>query len=342
MTDETPGTPSISVIVPIRNEADHIASTLQQLLDQDRSNIVVEILVADGRSTDETRQIVAAMAEKHPEIQLFDNPIQLSSGARNIGIQNATGQYLLIVDGHCEVPTRSYFTDLVSAFQRTGADCLGRPQPLDVTNATRLQTAIAAARNSRFGHHPDSFIYSTQENQVPAISVAVAYRREVFEQVGLFDTRFDACEDCELNHRIDQAGLTCFLVPELAIRYQPRKSLAGLFKQLTRYGRGRIRLARKHRELPSIAALIPAFFLIGLIVGPIVGYLVPVLGFFYLGVVGLYLALLAWFSFKSGWKNSDRRIIDILPLVFFTIHISSGWGVIREFLSPLPTQQAEY
>lgn len=101
-------------------------------------------------------------------------------------------------------------------------------------------------------------------------------------------------------------------------------------------------MARKHRELPSIAALIPAFFLIGLIVGPIVGYLVPVLGFFYLGVVGLYLALLAWFSFKSGWKNSDRRIMDILPLVFFTIHISSGWGVIREFLSPLPAQQAEY
>ncbi|MCH2181113.1 MAG: glycosyltransferase family 2 protein [Mariniblastus sp.] len=341
MTDETPGTPSISVIVPIRNEAAHIASTLQQLLDQDRSGIDVEILVADGRSTDETREIVAAMAEKHPEIRLFDNPVQLSSGARNVGIQNASGQYLLVVDGHCEIPTRSYFTDLVSAFQRTGADCLGRPQPLDVTDATPLQKAIAAARNSRFGHHPDSFIYSKQEIQVPAISVAVAYQRQVFDQIGLFDTRFDACEDCELNHRIDQAGLTCFLIPELAIRYQPRKSLAGLFKQLTRYGRGRIRLARKHREPPSLAALIPAFFLIGLIAGPILGYLFPVLGFCYLSVIGLYLALTAWFSLKAGWKNPDRRVIKILPCVFFTIHISSGWGVIREFLAPLAAQQAE-
>jgi hypothetical protein len=100
-------------------------------------------------------------------------------------------------------------------------------------------------------------------------------------------------------------------------------------------------MARKHRELPSVAALIPALFLIGLIVGPILGYLFPILGFFYLSVVGLYLALLAWFSVKAGWKNPDRRVIDILPLVFFTIHISSGWGVVREFLSPFSAQRAE-
>ena len=273
------------------------------------------------------------MAEENNQIRLFDNPIRLSSGARNIGVQNASGQYLLIVDGHCEIPSRTYFKDMQSAFERTGADCLGRPQPLDVTNATLLQRAIAAARNSRLGHHPDSFIYSKQELEVPAISVAVAYKREVFEQVGQFDTQFDACEDCELNHRIDQAGLTCFLVPQLAIKYQPRNSLKGLFKQLTRYGRGRVRLARKHAERLSLSSLIPALFLLGLLMGPLFAYLIPVLGYVYWGVIALYLILVAGFSIVAAWTSTNKRIIAWLPIVFFTVHIASGWGVIREFLT---------
>ena len=333
MTEETSGMPVISVIVPIRNEEAHIASTLRQLLDQEQDGIDVEILVADGRSTDRTREIVSAMAEENNQIRLFDNPIRLSSGARNIGVQNASGQYLLIVDGHCEIPSRTYFKDMQSAFERTGADCLGRPQPLDVTNATLLQRAIAAARNSRLGHHPDSFIYSKQELEVPAISVAVAYKREVFEQVGQFDTQFDACEDCELNHRIDQAGLTCFLVPQLAIKYQPRNSLKGLFKQLTRYGRGRVRLARKHAERLSLSSLIPALFLLGLLMGPLFAYLIPVLGYVYWGVIALYLILVAGFSIVAAWTSTNKRIIAWLPIVFFTVHIASGWGVIREFLT---------
>ena len=81
----------------------------------------------------------------------------------------------MIIDGHCEIPSPTYLVDLVRAFERTGADCLGRPQPLDVTHASNLQKAIAAARNSRLGHHPDSFIYSKVEIPVPAISVCLLY-----------------------------------------------------------------------------------------------------------------------------------------------------------------------
>lgn len=333
MTEETPGTPEISVIVPIRNEEAHIASTLRQLLDQEQDGIDVEILVADGRSTDRTREIVSEMATENSQIRLFDNPIKLSSGARNVGVQQAAGQYLLIIDGHCEIPSRTYFKNLKAAFERTGADCLGRPQPLDVTNATLLQQAIAAARNSRLGHHPDSFIYSQKELKVPAISVAVAYKREVFDQVGPFDTGFDACEDCELNHRIDQAGLTCFLVPELAVKYQPRNSLTGLFKQLTRYGRGRVRLARKHAERLSLSSLLPALFLIGLLTGPLFASLIPVLGYVYWVVISFYLILVVGFSCIAAWNNANKRIIAWLPIVFFTVHLGSGWGVIREFMT---------
>src|SRR5207253_399201 len=100
---------------------------------------------------------------------------------------------------HCELDNPHYLAELADAFTARGADCVGRPQPLEVAGAGRLQRAIAAARASRLGHHPDSHIWSDRAGFVPPQSVAVAYRREVFEVVGLFDERFDACEDVEFN-----------------------------------------------------------------------------------------------------------------------------------------------
>ncbi len=325
--------PVVTVVMPIRNEEAHIEEALRQLLDQQPSAIEVEILVADGRSTDRTREVVQRVAREHPCIRLFDNPGRLSSAARNVGIENATGDYIVVIDGHCEIPSRTYFTDLVEAFERTGADCLGRPQPLNVTNASRLQQAIAAARNSPLGHHPGSYIYSDREMRVPAISVAVAYRRHVFDRVGLFDVDFDACEDCELNHRIDKAGMSCFLVPQLAVQYRPRNSLQGLFKQLTRYGRGRIRLARKHPDSLSLSTVLPALFVLGLVTGPLVCLLVPTGWYVYWGTIVAYLVLVLAFSIRAAVRVKKPGLAAFLPVVFLVVHVASGWGVLREFFS---------
>src|SRR2546426_21442 len=81
---------------------------------------------------------------------------------------------------------------------------------------------LAAARASSLGHHPGSYIYSTEEQFVPPHSVAIAYRRSVFERVGLFDEKFDACEDVEFNHRVHRARCRCFFTPAVRVRYHPR------------------------------------------------------------------------------------------------------------------------
>ena len=67
-------------------------------------------------------------------------------------------------------------------------------------------------------------VFTTSFIDVPQ-SVAIAYRREVFERVGLFDESFDACEDVEFNHRIARAGLTCYFTPRVQVRYFPRDSV---------------------------------------------------------------------------------------------------------------------
>src|SRR5437763_1581398 len=83
---------------------------------------------------------------------------------------------------------------------------------------------------------------SSAERFVRPQSVAVAYRREVFDTVGFFDEQFDACEDVEFNERVARAGLSCFFSPHVQVQYHPRDTLGGLFRQMARYGRGRMRL----------------------------------------------------------------------------------------------------
>jgi succinoglycan biosynthesis protein ExoA len=325
----------VSVIVPVRNESRFIEHTLRQLVTQRYDPERFEILVVDGESTDGTPDRVAKFVEEYANVHLFSNPRRLSSAARNIGIRHARGDVVVIVDGHCELEDDRYLSKLADAFDRSGADCVGRPQPLDVTGASTLQRAIAAARSSRLGHHPDSFIYSSAEGFVPAKSVAAAYRRSVFEEVGYFDESFDVCEDVELNHRIDCKGLRCFFTPQVAVRYAPRATLGGLFRQLVRYGRGRVRLVRKYPETLSLGMLPPPLLVAGLVVGLPLSFTAVWLAAIYVVAVALYATVVLAASASLAFRLRRLRLLFALPLVFLTIHIASGAGMLFEMLQGL-------
>jgi len=323
---------SVTVVIPVRNEEAFIARTLDQIVDQELEGIELEVFVVDGVSEDNTRKIVQQYTESHPFIHLLENPQRLSSAARNLAIQNSTGEYFVVIDGHCELPTRRYFIELVKAFEKSRADSLGRPQPLDVSNATPFQKAIALARSSRLGHHPESFIYSDQGQFVPAKSVAIAYRREVFEKIGLFDESFDAHEDGELNYRCDQAGLKCYLSPEITVKYFPRKDLQGLFRQMARYGRGRVRFSRKHPGTWGLGSLIPAVFVLYLVVGGIAAALVPLVWIPYVLGLAVYLSAVLLESARLAWTNRNPGLLFRMPLVFLAVHLGAGVGTLVEFL----------
>ena len=328
----TARSPFISVIVPVRNEAAFLADTLHQLLEQSYDRGRFEVIVADGRSTDDTRTIVAALQSRYANLHLLDNPRQWSSAGRNAAVRAARGEIILLVDGHCDLRNPHYLLHLAEAFTESCADCVGRPQPLDVTGATDLQRAIAAARASRLGHHPASHIYSDREGYVPPHSVAIAYRREVFDTVGLFDEAFDACEDVEFNHRVARAGMTCWFTPGVQVHYYPRASLTGLFRQMVRYGRGRVRLLRKHPDTLSLPGFVPAAFVAGVVLGPLLAAWSASLGLLYVGALGVYAATLLLTSAALSLRRRDLRLLPVLPLVFLAIHAGAGAGVWCELL----------
>jgi len=326
----------VSVVVPVRNEAACIRKTLLGLASQEFPSHEYEILVIDGASEDGTPAIVAECLLSVPNLHLFDNPKRLASAARNIGVRNARGDFVVIVDGHCQVRDPYYLTRLVEAFETSGADTLGRPQPLRADRPTAFQRAVAAARSSWLGHNPDSHIYSDQAGFVAPDNVAVAYRRDVFDRVGHFDESFDACEDVEFNTRIRRAGLTCYFTPAIAVEYQPRATFRGLVYQMMRYGRGRARLGRKDPSTISGPSLVPPLWLMWLLTGAVVGAFWAPAAIAVLATLVAYLLLVLGESARVWWKQFGVSLWR-LPPVFAAIHAGFGWGYLRETVVALPS-----
>jgi succinoglycan biosynthesis protein ExoA len=327
-----PALPLVSVVVPVRNEAPHIEHLLAELVAQRYDPERFEILVVDGESDDGTPGLVAAFAARHPQVRLLHNPRRWSSAARNLGIRAARGEIVVIVDGHCELEGDQFLARLADAFTRSDADCLGRPQPLDLAGASHFQKAVAAARSSRLGHHPDSYIYASGEGYVPASSVATAYRRRVFDTVGLFDEQFDACEDVEFNHRVDRAGLRCYFTPQVAVRYQPRATVSGLFRQMVRYGRGRVRLAGKHPETLALRTFLPLLFVVGVLAGGPLSILLPWLAGPFTAALACYALAVLLTSVGIAASRRDHAMLSRIPLAFAAIHFGAGVGMLWECL----------
>ena len=321
--------PSVSVIVPVRNESRSIEHTLRLLLTQDFPLDQFEVIVSDGVSTDDTVPIVRRLQAEFANLKLVFNYDKLSSAGRNTAIRHATKDVLVIVDGHCHVRDPLYLKKLSDAFAESKADCLGRPQPLDVENPTPFQQAVRAARSSRLGHNPDSDIYSNEAKFVPPQSTAVAYSRSVFATIGLFDQDFDACEDVEFNERVHAAGLTCYFTPTVKILYEPRSSFRALFYQLGRYGSGRAKLAAKHPKSLSIPALVPPLWAVWVTVAGLLSFAVPYLGWVWLGSVSLYASVLLGAGVVLG-RRQPGAVAARIPVVFVAIHFGFAWGFWKE------------
>jgi glycosyltransferase involved in cell wall biosynthesis len=320
--------PLLTVVVPVRNEGPFIGSTLEQILAQNYPKERLEILVVDGGSTDSTKQKVSCIAGSHAQIRLLENPKRLSSAARNIGFQSGKGDIFVVIDGHCYLQNEHLFRNIVECFDRSKADCLGRPQPLNPPGLTRFQEAIAIARASPLGHSRTSYIYSNREGYWSPVSVGAMYKRKVFETIGYVDESFDACEDVEFNYRVEKAGLCSYFHPSLGVCYYPRPTLLELLKQMYRYGKGRAKLAWKHPDLVHYEAVILILLILGIPLLLLLGLWSTLFLFLFCIVYGVYIGVILATSTCLALRTRVSHLV-YLPVIFMTIH----FGVAAGFLA---------
>jgi succinoglycan biosynthesis protein ExoA len=259
---DTAALPFVSVVIPVYNEGRYIEACLRSVLEQDYPGDRYEVIVADGGSTDRTRDIVEAIAAAHPNVRLIDNPRRTQASGLNLGIIASRGEYIARQDGHAEWSPH-HLRRSIELLVATGADNVGGRA--DGVGAGATGRAIARAMRSPFGVGGARFRYSTTVEDTATVFPGT-FRRTAFERVGLFDEAYPPHEDYELNHRIRERGGRVLFSPDIPTRYHVRESVSALGRQYFRYGRAKVRVARAspgvirpyHLAAPALVAVVPA------------------------------------------------------------------------------------
>lgn len=319
--------PFVSVIVPCRNEARYIAECLTSILDTDHPAGRLEVLVADGRSDDGTREVIERVAREHPAVRLIDNRRRITPAALNAAIRQARGDVIVRMDAHVVYP-RDYITRLVCALEETGADNVGGVIETLPEQGTPVARAIALGLSHPLGVGNSWFRIGARERRWVDTVPFGCYRREVFARIGLFDEELARNQDEELNFRLLRAGGRILLVPDVVARYYARGSLRKVGRMYYQYGYFKPIVARKIGRVMTARQVVPAAFVLALATAALLApWLVAarVLG---AAVALCYAAAVLGAAARAAPRHGLRCALA-LAAVFPTLHVSYGIGSLR-------------
>jgi glycosyltransferase involved in cell wall biosynthesis len=248
-------------MLPLLNEAESIDECLQTLAAQDYAG-PIEILVAEGGSTDGTGERLQAWKAKLPGLHVIDNPRRLQSHGLNLLAERATGEVLVRADGHTTY-ARDYVRRAVDTLARTGAMVVGGlMRPVGTTPFTK---AVAAAMTSPWAIGTAKFRHATQETETDAVYLGAMRRSDFLAVGGIRTFPTGVAEDADFFFRLSKVGARVVLDPLIISDYQPRTDLAGLFRQFRRYGQGKAEMFWVNGEFPSWRPLAPLALVIALL-----------------------------------------------------------------------------
>ncbi len=224
--------PSVTVIVPVRNGEQTIQPLLESLqkLDYDRNK--VEVIVVDGNSTDKTREIV----KKYP-VKLIVEERKGLNRARNTGIKCGNGEIIAFTDSDCIVPS-NWITKIVENFKDHKVSCVGGS-----TKALNSDFVSQYADNSIVRLMP----FFTKREELKKVKpffrhpagCNMAFRRKVAEEIGYFDEHIQyGFDEVEFADRVCRAGYKMVLDPEVSVWHKHRSTLGEFLKQNFQYGKG--------------------------------------------------------------------------------------------------------
>ncbi|MDR7143976.1 succinoglycan biosynthesis protein ExoA [Rhizobium sp. BE258] len=242
------------IIIPCLNEAKHIEPLIEKL-DPALDDLNARIVVADGGSTDGTREIVARISETDHRVILLDNPRRLQSAAINLAVSTfgRDYEYFIRIDAHGDYPD-DYCQRLIEEAEDTEADSV--VVAMETVGFGIFQKATAFAQNSKLGNGGSKHREGAEGHWTDHGHHALM-RVNAFETVGGYDETFSHNEDAELDYRLKKAGFGIWMTDKTRMIYYPRSSVKTLFRQYLGYGRGRAKNILKHGNMPKLRQMLP-------------------------------------------------------------------------------------
>jgi len=313
--------PMVSIVVPCRNEKDHIEVCVRSILAQLPPTGGFEVIIADGISEDGTYEILQHLARQNDRVRVVQNPKGYVSSGLNLAIQAARGKIIMRMDAHTEYAP-DYMCQCLEVLQKTGTDNVGGPAR--TKGAGYIQAAICAAYHSAFCVGGARFHNIQYEGLVDTVTYG-CWPVEVFNRIGYFDEELIRNQDDEFNLRLTRAGGKIWQSPNIKSWYKPRASLSSLFEQYRQYGYWKVRVIQKHKVPASIRHVVPTSFLALLL---LIAFLTPwssLAAWSWLGLVGSYSFVSVGMALLVA-TPVRLSLFPILPIVFACYHFGYGLG----------------
>ncbi|MEW6510884.1 MAG: glycosyltransferase family 2 protein [Bacteroidota bacterium] len=321
-TQKTNPAPLVSIIMPVRNEGQSIRASLEAVLQQDYPRESMEVIVADGHSTDGSREIVASIAAVDPRVRVIDNRMKTVGAGLNLAMAQARGDVIIRIDGHCKVAT-DYVRRCVEHLERDGVDAVGGP--IRTVGESRLGEVIAAATSSTFGVGDSTFRTKCDRTELADTVPFPAYTRAILQKAGAFDEELVRNQDDEYNYRLRKLGARVLLASDVTSEYSCRSSLRSLWQQYYEYGYWKVRVMQKHPRQMRWRHFVPPLFIATLTVSLLVVLLADGFEWFGVGILGAYLGADILVSLANASRVHWSHL-PLLPLAFAAIHVAYGSG----------------
>lgn len=316
--------PVVSVIVPCYNEQSTICLLLDALYSQSYPRAEMEVIIADGGSTDATRSQIVEFQRLHPDfvVRVVENENRTIPSGLNRAIEAACGEYIVRLDAH-SVPRQDYVARCVGDLQSGLGDNVGGVWEIEPRGSGWQARAVAAAAAHPLGVGDAHYRYTAQAREVDTVPFG-AFRRALIRKIGPFDESLLTNEDYEFNTRVRQSGGKVWLNPGIRSVYYARPDLPALARQYWRYGFWKARMLRRYPETLRWRQALPPVFVLSLVLFAAFSLVSPLaLGILALEM-GLYAGILLVFGLRTAFRKKDWTLIWGLPLAVGTMHLT--WG----------------
>ena len=321
---------TVSLCVIAYNEEKFLPNLLADLSNQTYPHELIEIVLVDGLSSDQTKKLMEDFKRDNntfKSVQVLDNPKRIQAAGWNVAITNAKGDVIIRIDAHTHIPKD--FTEKNMILQESGEFVTGGVRPCLIEEPTAWKKTLLEVENALFGSSIADSRHSKEKKYVKSMFHA-AYRREVFENVGLFNENLLRTEDNEMHYRIRKAGYNLCFDPNIVSYQYARSSLKKMIKQ--KYGNG-YWIGLTLGSCPgciSIYHLVPFAFVLGIVFTSILGFF----GIWQLGALmwGAYFLFSLVSLAISVFRGKGTKWIICMPFLFLMLHVSYGIGTIGGLL----------
>jgi succinoglycan biosynthesis protein ExoA len=324
----------VSVIVPCYNEQATITQLLDSIHDQTYPLDEIEVIIADGLSTDDTRAKIDDFRKQHPdlEVRVVDNHQRVIPAALNKAIGASQGSFIVRMDAH-SIPDHDYIQKCINRLEEGFGDNVGGIWKIRPGAPTRMAQAIATAVSVPLAAGDARYRIGGDAQEVDTVPFG-AFHKKLITKIGLYDESLLSNEDYEFNTRIRQSGGRVWLDPSISSIYYARATLEQLARQYWRYGYWKAQMLRKYPRTLRWRQILPPLFVATLIVLCVLSIFFQPARWLLAILVILYAILVLGDGILMSLKHRKPFFAIGVPLAIAAIHFSWGmaflWGCVHK------------